>query len=62
MNSPSTSWISRSDMKIEISRGPSWFAASVRMTKVSDTTSEVMVIRPESRLESRSRAVLASPL
>jgi hypothetical protein len=38
-------------MKVEIRRGPSWFAARVRMTKVIDTTSEVIVIRPVSRLE-----------
>jgi hypothetical protein len=31
------------------------------MTKVTDTTSEVMVISPESRLDMRSRALLASP-
>jgi hypothetical protein len=49
-------------MKIEMSRGPSWFAASVRITNVTETTRDVMVIIPERRLASRSRAVPASPL
>jgi hypothetical protein len=31
------------------------------MTKVTDTTRDVMVMRPESRLDRRPRAVLASP-
>ena len=49
-------------MKKPVRRGPNWLAASVKMTKVTDTTSEVIVIRPESRLDSSPRAVSASPL
>ena len=57
-----TAWICRSAMKVGIRRGPSWFAASDRMTKVTETTSDIIVISPDRRLDSRSRAVPASPL
>jgi hypothetical protein len=61
-NRPITVWMRRSSMKFQISRGPSWFAASDSTTTVIETTREVMVIMPASSVDSRSRAVPASPL
>src|SRR5688500_15710399 len=54
--SPSTVGICLSPLTVEIRRGPSWLAARVRMTKVTETTNMVIAISSESRLDTRSRA------